>query len=182
MREKLLLHTCCAPCLLAAFHHLKNNYEITAFYFNPNIYPKEEYDKRKENAKLACEKERINLVEGEYTHQEWLSFVSKAPKFQSQPEGGARCLLCFEERLRRTAEYAKNHGFKAISTTLTSGSNKKAEIINRIGEEVASQFGLTFVSGDFKKGGGFEYSVRECKSSGIYRQNYCGCEFSIRKC
>jgi hypothetical protein len=181
MKPKLLLHTCCAPCLLSALFHLKDDYEITVFYFNPNIYPEKEYQKRKSYAEKYCSENSIRFIEGDFNPAEWLSFVSKADNFAELPEGGERCSSCFEFRLRKAANYAKENGFSIFCTTLTSGANKKASQINAIGEKIAAEMKIRFLSKDFKKGGGYEFSRKECMRLGIYRQNYCGCRYSFRK-
>ena len=180
MKEKILIHTCCGPCLLSALFSL-GEYDLTAFYCNSNIFPQDEYVKRRDNTIKVCREKSINFVECSYDHSAWLSFVSKLASFQNFPEGGDRCLLCFEFRIRKTAEYARQHSFQIIATTLSSGSNKNAKVINAIGERIASEYGLKFLPADFKKRGGFEFSIKECRRLGIYRQNYCGCEFSIRR-
>jgi predicted adenine nucleotide alpha hydrolase (AANH) superfamily ATPase len=180
MAEKLLLHTCCAPCLLSALFHLKSEYEITVFYFNPNIYPPQEYEKRKSFAEKYCMKNSITFVEGRFNQEEWLTYVSNVSSFESMKEGDSRCSACFRFRLKKTAEFAKENRFSVFTTTLTSGANKNAQAINKIGDEAAKESGLKFLSEDFKRGGGADFSRSECRRLGIYRQNYCGCRYSLR--
>ncbi|MCX6710071.1 MAG: epoxyqueuosine reductase QueH [Candidatus Woesearchaeota archaeon] len=181
MKPKLLLHTCCAPCLIGTLFHLEKLYDITVFYFNPNVHPRAEYEKRKGEAIRYCALKGIPFIEGDYDAYSWLSSMMKVENHAALSEGGLRCDACFALRLEVAAAEAQKRGFSLFATTLSVGSNKKAETINRIGRNVAKKHSLTFIEGDFKKGGGMELSISECRRLGIYRQNYCGCVFSLPK-
>ena len=176
-KPKLLLHTCCGVCGAWVPEMLLQDYEITMYYFNPNISPIEEYDKRRDAVKIIADKLDIDFIEGEYDHKAWLVAVRG---LEHEQEGGKRCPVCFSYRLENTAEYAKNHGFEYFATTLTIGRNKRADVINPIAEDWASRYKVKFLSGDWKKKGGQEESNKKSHEHGIYRQDYCGCEFSKR--
>ena len=177
MLEDLLLHTCCGPCgLYAATKLREDGYDVTLFFYNPNIFPDEEYQKRLSAIKEWADKNNFEFVIGEYNHNDWLKSVAGLEK---EPEGGARCSVCFSLRLEGAAKYAKENNFEIFATTLTSGRNKKADIINPIGLGLAEKYGLKFYEADWKKGGGQEESRKMAQECDIYRQHYCGCEFSI---
>jgi len=183
--KKLLLHVCCGPCAiyvaqkLREDYHLESNlkFDCTLFFYNPNIWPKEEYKRRFNVLKHWTGKSDFPLIEGKYEHNKWLESVSGLEK---EPEGGARCSACYQMRLEESAKFAKENCFGYLATTLTIGRNKKADIINPIGRSVGEKYGIKFIEGDWKKEGGQEASCRLSKQENMYRQNYCGCEFSIR--
>jgi len=158
-----------------------SNYGVVVFYYNPNIHPRQEYELRKKEVIRYCDKHKIVFIEGSYDIDYWFSRIRSVPNYALEPEGGLRCEECFRIRLERTAEEARKLGIKFFSTTLTLGSNKQARTINKIGVEIAERFGLFFVQADFKKKGGQELSVKESKAMSIYRQDYCGCVFSMRR-
>ncbi|MBI5222080.1 MAG: epoxyqueuosine reductase QueH [Candidatus Magasanikbacteria bacterium] len=173
---KFLLHTCCAPCGIAVIDELKSQYDLTVFFYNPNIYPEEEYLKRKKYVIQICQEWRIPMIDMDYEVDKWNEVVRG---LENEPEGGARCLKCFGLRLERTARYAKENNFDIFCTTLTSGRNKKAEVINPIGLELGVKYGVKFFATDWKKAGRQQKARKMVEERGIYRQNYCGCKFSF---
>ncbi|MDD4995699.1 MAG: epoxyqueuosine reductase QueH [Patescibacteria group bacterium] len=173
-KSKLLLHTCCGVCGAWVPEMLAVEYAVTIFYFNPNIYPTDEYERRRDAAKATAERLGIEFIEGEYDHNAWLEAVRG---LETESEGGKRCAVCFDYRLGETARYSREHGFDFFATTLTIGRNKRADIINPIGEKRAGEYGVKFLAGDWKKAGGQEETRRRTAEHEIYRQNYCGCEF-----
>ena len=174
-KPKLLLHTCCGICGAWIPEKLSQDFNVTIFYFNPNIHPREEYEKRVEAVRQMSEFLKLPMIEGEYHPSVWFD---KVRGLANEREGGARCTVCFEVRLRQTAEAAKRLGFDYFATTLTVGRFKPAAIINPIGEKIATEVGIKFLAGDFKKQGGEMASQKRGKELGIYHQNYCGCVYS----
>lgn len=174
---KLLIHTCCAPCALTAITRLASEYQITLFFYNPNIHPEEEYKKRLKEVNRCKEIFGIEVIEGEYNPDKWFEEVKGLEK---EPEGGTRCSICFKDRLNKTAEIAVSYKYDAFTTTLTVSPHKKAEVINSIGEDIGKKNNIKFLSLDLKKKDGFKTSVELSKKYNIYRQSYCGCLFSIR--
>lgn len=175
-RSKLLIHTCCGVCGAWVPEMLSCDYDVVIYFFNSNIFPREEYDRRRDAAQFIAEKLGIDFVEGEYDHDAWRAAVAG---LEHEPEGGRRCPVCFAFRLEQTGRYAKEHGFQYFASTLTIGRNKRADVINPIGESLAQSLGIKFLAGDWKKKGGQEQSNKKSREHGIYRQHYCGCEFSI---
>lgn len=176
MKKQFLLHVCCGPCSVAVFEELNEQYNLTVHFYNPNIYPREEYEKRKDEVIKLCRELDIPFVEQEYEAEKWFEATKD---FKHEPEGGERCKICFRLRLTAAAQYAAQHDFNLFSTTLTSGRNKKAEVLNPIGREVGKTFGVEFYEEDWKKSGRQQRADRLVKEKGIYRQEYCGCIFSI---
>ena len=174
--QKFLLHTCCAPCSIAVIDELRPQFELTVFFYNPNIFPEEEYVKRKAEVVKVCGEWSIPMVDMDYDAEEWHARVAKG--LESEPEGGLRCPLCFKFRLAKTAQYAAENGYKYFGTSLTMGRNKNAAVINPIGESFAKIYKIKFYSEDWKKGGRQEKGRKMVEERGVYRQNYCGCEFS----
>jgi len=174
---RLLLHICCGPCATTVVERLRDEYDITGFFFNPNIHPKEEYRLRLEAARVVTDRLGIPLIEGEYDPD---VFFAAVRGLEEEPENGARCPVCFRLRLAETARRARGEGFDCIASTLTIGPMKKAAIIDPIGEEESARTGVAFVCGDWKKRDGFRRSCELSREFGIYRQHYCGCVFSIR--
>ncbi len=175
--NKLLLHTCCAPCSIAAIDELRQKFDVTVFFYNPNIYPAEEYLKRKKEIIRVCEEWGTPMVDGDYEEPKWRNYISG---LENEPEGGARCSMCFKMRLNKAAYYAKHNGFDYFSTSLTSGRNKDAEKINPLGDALGVFYGVNFYAEDWKKGGRQEKAKKMIGDRGIYRQNYCGCIFSLQ--
>ena len=172
---KLLLHACCASCAVGVLEKLKYHpAKITLFFYNPNIHPKKEFERRLEDVRKIAKLYSVPLIVPEQTESEWHSYIKG---FEHEPEKGKRCQLCFELRLKKTAEYAKKHGFQAFATTLTISPHKSAEMINKIGKRYQDQL-VKYISSDFKKYKGYELSVALSKQLNLYRQNYCGCVYS----
>jgi len=176
--KKVLLHLCCAPCGAHVADELKKEYNVSLFYFNPNIFSIEEKDKRLVEAKKLAEIYQLPVIEGEYDHQAWRELVKG---HELDQEGGERCEICFQYRLEQTAKKAQELGFDAFAATLSISPHKDVELINRLGKELAEKYHLIFLDQDWKQGGGYQHSVELTKEFGFYRQNYCGCEFSLRK-
>jgi len=179
VEKKLLLHVCCAPCSTYAAEKLLTNYEVGGFFYNPNLYPADEHNKRREEATNYFKNIGREVFYSEnYEHDQWLEYIWG---LESEPEGGKRCLKCYFFRLEKTAQYAKKHKFDFFATTLTTSPYKKADLINKIGEELAKKYRLNFLNEDFKKQDGYLRSIELSKRHNLYRQNYCGCEFSLQK-
>lgn len=157
---------------------LAEKFSVALYFFNPNISPEEEYQKRLVAARQAADEAGVKLVEGPYQPKKWLALVRGR---ENDPEGSERCEMCFSLRLGETAKHAKENNFEYFASTLTIGRNKKAAVINPLGEKWAEQFGLKFLAEDFKKGGGQVETDKESHRLGLYRQNYCGCVFSMKK-
>jgi len=174
-KHKLLLNICCVGCGVYASQVLKQDYEVILFFYNPNIWPAEEFKKRQGEAVKIAENYKLDLIKGEYEHGKWLKAVRGR---ESDPEKGERCLICYKFRLDATADMAKKLNCEYLTTTLTTSPHKNALAINRIGEQAASRHGLKFLTQDFKKRDGFKKSLALSRELGLYRQNYCGCEFS----
>lgn len=176
---KLLLHTCCAPCSAAIIEYLlRNKVQPTLFYYNPNIYPQEEYLIRKSECTRYAESLGLEIIDGDYDHSLWLENISG---LENEPERGKRCLKCFQIRLSATAEKAAEIGFDTIATTLASSRWKNLEQINRAGNEAIKVFPqVTFWEKNWRKEGLSERRRILLKENGFYNQQYCGCEFSIR--
>ena len=173
--KKLLLHTCCAPCGIAIIEELKDKYDLTVYFYNPNIYPEQEYLKRKDEVIKVCDEWNVPFIDADYENDLWMEKISG---HETASEGGDRCTKCFDLRLAKAAEYAAKNGFDAFATSLTAGRNKKAEVIHPIGRSLAKKFGLEFLDIDWKTGGRQEKTRRLVKEKNIYRQNYCGCRYS----
>ena len=173
-KPKLLLHCCCAPCSSAVIEKLCQYFEITYFFYNPNIYPAQEFEHRKQEFK----KLGVNVVDIGYNHQ---TFVDLTKGQEKEPEGGARCRICIAERLDQTFKYAVENNFDMVTTTLTISPHKDCEFINQLGEYNQQKYGVKYLHADFKKENGYLRSTQICKQKDIYRQDYCGCEFSIYK-
>lgn len=169
-KPKLVLHVCCAPCSSAVINKLKQYFDVTYFYYNPNIYPETEFNKRKaEFTKLG-----VNVVDIGYTHEEFLNSVKG---LELEPEGGNRCKVCIAMRLNQAFLYAKNVGAEFVTTTLSISPHKDAQFINETGQNLQKQYNIKFLYADFKKENGYLNSIKICNNLNIYRQNYCGCEF-----
>jgi len=151
--------------------------DVAGFFYNPNIYPEEEYTRRLDAARAVSERAGISLIEGNYNPQVFLDAIRG---FEHEPENGKRCSICYRLRLSETAHYAAKKSFDCIASTLTLGPQKKAAVINPIGVSEASRVGLRFIEDDWKKKDGFKRSCALSREYGIYRQDYCGCVFSMR--
>lgn len=175
----LLLHSCCAPCSSYTLEYLSRCFSITVFYFNPNISPKAEFDKRFAEQKRLIEtlpsENKISLICGDYNYDEFLNI---ARGYESVPEGGERCFRCYRMRLEKTAELAKQNGFDYFCTTLSISPLKNSQKINEIGFDVAEKYGVKWLPSDFKKREGYKRSIELSREYDLYRQNFCGCVFS----
>lgn len=180
MRPALLLHSCCGPCSSAVLERLREHFRLTVLYYNPNIEPREEYDHRLSEQKrlLSLQPDGIPLMDCPWDHE---AFEAFAPAMAREPEGGARCEACFRLRLGYTARQAKEHGFEYFTTTLSVSPHKDAELLNRLGQEAAEREGIRYLFADFKKKNGYLRSLELSKEYGLYRQDYCGCRYSMRK-
>jgi len=178
----LLLHACCAPCSSYCLEYLNRYFNITVFYYNPNIDDPAEYEKRvREEERLIRElpaEHPIRFLEGEYLPEE---YHEKVRGHEKDAEGGDRCMICYEMRLRKTAETAKQNGFDYFTTTLSVSPLKNSEKINNIGMRIGKETGIYWLPTDFKKKNGYGRSVELSRQYGLYRQNYCGCSYSARK-
>lgn len=176
---KLFLHSCCAPCSSYTLEYLSNYFDITVYYFNPNISPKAEFDNRYAEQKRLIEalpsKHTIKLVCGEYDYNDFLKI---AKGYENVPEGGERCFRCYHMRLESTAKLAKEQGFDYFCTTLSISPLKNSQKINEIGYEVAEKYGIKWLPSDFKKKEGYKRSIELSREYQLYRQNFCGCVFS----
>lgn len=179
-RPKLLLHACCGPCSSAVLEQLCAHFEITVLYYNPNTWPAEEYHRRGEELErfvAAAHPLGVTVIEDRYDPQEFYSAVAG---LENEPERGSRCTVCYRLRMRRAAQYAAEHGFQWFTTTLSISPHKDAKRINEIGQELEAEFGVKHLPSDFKKHNGYLRSLQLSEEYGLYRQDYCGCEFSAR--
>ena len=172
LQKKLLLHTCCAPCACGCLEKLEGR-EITLFFSNSNLNSREEYEKRLENVRIFAERFSFPLLIDPYDHQAWLEQVSGIPDYENAPERGIRCGACFKFSLGRTAKAAEKLDMN-FATTLTVSPHKNSKLIFSIGAECSPRFEPI----DFKKNDGFLKSLRLSRELGLYRQDFCGCEFS----
>ncbi|MBQ8967462.1 epoxyqueuosine reductase QueH [Ruminococcus sp.] len=179
---KLLLHSCCAPCSSYVLEYLTQYFSITVFYYNPNIFPPEEYDHRvKELQRLISElpvKNPVTLVERGYHPQE---FYTAVKGLENIPEGGERCFACYRLRLEHTAQLAAELGADYFTTTLSISPYKNSAKLNEIAEELGEVYSLSALPSDFKKKNGYKRSIELSAEYGLYRQDYCGCVFSKRE-
>ncbi len=175
----LLLHSCCAPCSSYVLEYLSAHFRITVFYYNPNIYPEDEYRKRVEEQRRFIAAipavHPISFIEGAFEPQR---FYAVAKGMEHLPEGGERCFACYELRLREAAELARRLGFDFFTTTLTISPLKDAQKLNEIGLRLEQEFGVRYLVSDFKKRDGYRRSIALSREYGLYRQDYCGCVYS----
>lgn len=182
-KPKLLLHICCGACSCYPLIFLIDLFDITIFFSNSNIYPENEYEKRLNALKSYVKnineifRENIKIVEDIYDYQ---NFKNDLIYFKDEKEGQTRCKICIAKRFDRLFNYAKFHDYKFVSTVMTISKNKDAEFLNSLGEKMSKQFGITYFVNDFKKSGGQERGILLSKFFNVYRQDYCGCEFSLR--
>ncbi len=191
-RHKLLLHSCCGPCSTSVIERLVSGYDVTVFFYNPNIDPREEYERRLASqikfiesfnqSRKAMETEKgvltfhqVEFLEGEYRPE---AFDEIAQGFDNEPEGGQRCVECFRLRLEKTAQTAKWAGFPIFTTTLTVSPHKDYDVITEIGLYLGKKYGVEYLATDFKKKNGYLRSIELSKEYGLYRQHYCGCKYS----
>ena len=178
---KLLLHSCCAPCSSYVLEYLSNYFEITVFYYNPNIFPENEYTKRiLEQQTLIGDmkvKYPVSFLAGNYDRER---FFRIAQGLEHLREGGERCFKCYELRLEEAAKIANDAGFDYFTTTLSISPLKNADKLNEIGTRLADKYGVKYLQSDFKKKNGYKRSIELSNEYGLYRQDYCGCEYSFR--
>ncbi len=179
---RLLLHSCCAPCSSYCIEYLSQFFLITILYYNPNISPREEFEKRAaEQQRLVSEMQLKNPVSVVVDSYDPAEFYSAVKGFEHIPEGGERCFICYRLRLERTAEYAAQHGFDYFCSTLSISPLKNAAKLNEIGSELSEIYSVSHLPSDFKKRGGYLRSIQLSRQYGLYRQNYCGCVFSKKE-
>ncbi len=180
-RPSLLLHACCAPCSSYTLEYLTKYFDITVFYYNPNISPKEEFDYRvKELERLLLEmplSSPVKIVVPEYNV---LEFEEKIKGLENEPERGKRCTVCYHLRLEKSAKYAKEHDYDYFTTTLSISPYKDADRLVSLGEALAEKYEIPYLVSDFKKKNGYKRSIELSQEYGLYRQNYCGCVYSAR--
>lgn len=178
----LLLHSCCGPCSSYVLEVLSEHFSVTVLYYNPNIYPESEYEKRlSEQIKIIDSmpfKNPVKLMPCGYDENE---FLTAAKGYESEREGGSRCKKCFILRMEKTAAIAKEKGFDFFTTTLSVSPHKNAPLLNKIGEELSEKYDVKYLYADFKKKEGYKRSIILSKEYDLYRQDYCGCRFSLRE-
>ena len=181
-KKKLLLHSCCAPCSSHVITFLTKFFDITVLYYNPNISPKREYDKRKEEQiRLIKEIEKINkvvIIDCDYDNDKYETLIKG---YEDCPERGDRCTICFNLRLEKTAKLAKELKYDYFCSTLSVSPYKNSKLINEIGEELSKKYNVKWLYSDFKKDDGYKKSIELSHKYNLYRQNYCGCKYSIRE-
>ncbi len=178
---RLLLHSCCAPCSTQVISYLTQYFDITILYYNPNIEPREEYEKRK-NEQIKFIKEfnstnKLEFLDSDYENEKFKEVVIN---LENEPEGGSRCSKCFELRLKKAVRLAKELDYDYFGTTLTVSPHKNSIVINEIGIDLEKQYDVKFLISDFKKENGYKKSIEYAKEYNLYRQDYCGCLFSKR--
>ena len=178
-RPSLLLHACCAPCSSYVLQYLSEFFDITLFFYNPNISPKEENDFRADELCRLCDempmRRKPKVIVAEYEPQ---IFYDAVKGMEHLPEGEARCAVCYRLRLEKTAQEAKSGGYDYLTTTLSISPYKRAEWLNKIGASLTDEYGVKYLFSDFKKKNGYKISCELSAQYGLYRQDYCGCEFS----
>ncbi|MBQ8559377.1 MAG: epoxyqueuosine reductase QueH [Tyzzerella sp.] len=176
---RLLLHSCCAPCSSYVLEYLSDYFEITVFYYNPNIFPENEYTKRILEQQMLIHdmkvKHPVSFIAGSYEREK---FYEIAAGLEHLKEGGERCFKCYELRLEESAKMAQEGEYDYFTTTLSISPMKNAEKLNEIGERVGKKYGIAYLQSDFKKKNGYKRSIELSKEYGLYRQDYCGCEYS----
>lgn len=180
-KPKLLLHVCCAPCSSYVLTYLCDYFDITILYYNPNISPIEEYNKRLNEAKRLIKelnKDNIHIMECDYENEE---FEKIAKGLEDAPEGGIRCRKCYKLRIEKAAQFAKENNFDYFTTTLTISPLKNSQVLNQIGRELEEKYNINYLYSDFKKREGYKTSIILSKKYNLYRQNYCGCIYSKKR-
>lgn len=178
-KPKLLLHACCAPCSSYVLEELVNYFDITIFYYNPNMNDLEEYNKRFDQFNILIKgmklEDKVKIINGEY---EQTTFYKFANSYANEKEGNTRCHLCYRLRLEETAKYAKNNNYDFFATTLTVSPYKNSDVINEIGNELERIYNISYLPSDFKKRNGYKRSIELSKKFNLYRQQFCGCIYS----
>ena len=180
MKSKLLLHACCAVCGAHVAGELKEDFDVMVYFSNSNVWPEDEYKKRLEAARKLAEEYGIPIIEDAYDHSAW---NKETEGLEGEPEGGKRCAVCFRARITRAAEYALKNNIGMIATTLPLSPFKNEKVINEIGEEIAVARNLEYLATDLLPGGKaaiWKATIKKTKELGLYRQKYCGCEWSVR--
>ena len=179
---RVLLHSCCGPCSSSVLEYITQYFDVTLLWYNPNLYPKEEFDRRFKTQVELIEKmglaDKVDILAEPWKSED---YYRRIKGLENEPEGGKRCVECFRLRLLETARLAKHYGYDYFCTTLTLSRHKDAVLINSIGEEIARATGVSWLPSDFKKRNGENRSIELSEQYGLYRQLYCGCEFSLRK-
>lgn len=183
-KPKLLIHACCGPCLTYPLDFLRKHFEVTVYYTNSNIYPDREYDRRLNVVKDFITRynednhEKISWIEDEYDPE---TFDKSLKPFAEEQEGGKRCVICYQKRMKNTALYAKKNGYEYFSTIMTVSPHKNAQIINNLGNAIEKETGIRYLPADFKKDDGFLKAKKMCDKYCLYRQIYCGCRYSLKE-
>lgn len=177
MRPRLLLHSCCGPCSSSVLMLLSKYFDIDVFYYNPNIYPYEEYVKREnEQKRLLLNLENINFIKASYDSDEYNKIIEG---LEGEKEGGMRCYKCIMMRMEKSCLYAKNNNYDYFTTTLSVSPHKNSKMINEIGYMLEEKYGVPYLYSDFKKKDGYKKSIELSRKYGLYRQDYCGCKVSL---
>jgi len=174
-KPKILVHICCAPDALYVIGLLKENYDVSGYFYNPNIHPQKEYQLRLEETKKVARILNFNLFEEVYDQSRWMKITKK---FKDEPEKGRRCDICYAMRLERTAQKTSELGFDIFTTVMSLSPWKKADVFNQIGKMFAHRYRINFLEANFKKKDGFYKSIKLSIEHNLYRQNYCGCVYS----
>lgn len=176
--KKIVIHACCAICSAYPISYLQDmGYQVCVYFYNPNIYPDKEYQKRLEAQRILCTHLGCELIEGEYNPQEYYDFVKG---LENEPEKGLRCNKCFELRLQKTAEFTKTKNIKYFTTSIVISPHKNFAKLTAIGEKIAEKNGIKYLAINFKKNDGFLKTNRISKELNLYRQHYCGCVFAMK--
>jgi len=176
MSKKLLLHICCMGCgAYVSKELIKQNFKVVLYFYNPNIFPEEEYNIRFNEVERIAKKFNVKYITEKYDHQDWLK---KIKGLEQEPEKGKRCVICYYDRLEKTAQKAKELNFDYFATTLTVSPHKLADKISKIGNKLEKKYNIKYLDKDFKKKDGFKNACKFSKELNLYRQDYCGCEFS----
>ena len=181
IKPTLLLHVCCAPCSSYVLEYLHKYFKITVYYYNPNISPEDEYFKRAQEVKRLCQDMKLDDISVIVENYDPTSFYDLAGGLENEPERGKRCIKCYRLRLEASAIYAKAHSFDYFTTTLTISPLKNAQMLNEIGAEMSQKYGVNYLFSDFKKREGYKRSIELSRIYNLYRQDFCGCEFSKNK-
>jgi len=176
-KQKMLLHTCCAVCASYPIEYLSDKFDVSILYYNPNIYPKSEYQKRLKDLKTLSNLKGVYLIIGDYENH---VFEESVKGFENEPEGKKRCEICFKIRLEKTAEIAEKYKYDWFASTLTLSPHKDHKIINSIAKEAAERYKIQYYESNFKKNDGFKKANLISNQLGFYRQNYCGCRYSLK--
>lgn len=179
MTKNILLHACCGICSAYPILNLRElGYEPTVYFYNPNIYPDSEYQKRLEMEKILCAYYKCELIEGDYNQESYFEAVTG---LENEPERGKRCDVCFELRLEESAKKTLELGFDTFTTSIVISPHKNFAKLSEMGEKIAKKYGLEYLAIDFKKKDGFLKTNKISRELNLYRQNYCGCKYSLRK-